>query len=214
EQRGLHASSSCKADAAPARPRRWCEQVTRRAPHGDAPAPGSARTDGEPQLARGRRPRRVHGAARSRPGRRRAVLRRGRPFARDRRMDVGQLDLRPEGGLERARRDAARWIEARPLAERALLAAAIGAVWVAGYHVIGWSTDPARALALDTALDRAIPFVPETVYLYGLVYPASLYPLFVIRSRALLRRAALAYVLVIVASLLCFVLLPVTCAGF
>lgn len=109
--------------------------------------------------------------------------------------------------------DASRWIDQHPFAERVLLAVTIAASWSAGYHAIGWTTDPGRAVALDTALDRAIPFVPEAVYLYGLVYGASLYPLFVVRSRDLLRRAALAYVLVIAASLLCFVLFPVTCAG-
>lgn len=116
--------------------------------------------------------------------------------------------------LRGAWQEAADWIQRHPLAERVLLAFTIAASWIAGYHAIGWTTDLGQAVTLDTALDRAIPFVPETVYLYGLVYGASLYPLFVIRSRELLRRAAMAYVAVIVASLLCFLLFPVTCAGF
>jgi hypothetical protein len=136
-------------------------------------------------------------------------------------MNTEGAPVRPEhvgvGGaasVGAAWRDAARWIDAHPLGERVLLAAAIATSWSAGYHAIGWTTDVGAAVALGTALDRAVPFVPETVYLYGLVYAASLYPLFAIRSRALLRRAALAYVLVIAASLTCFALFPVTCAGF
>ncbi len=120
----------------------------------------------------------------------------------------------PTRRLEGAWRGAARWLDQHPLGERVALAGAIATAWIAGYHAIGWTTDLDRAVRLDTALDRAIPFVPQTVYLYGLVYGASLYPLFVIRSRALLWRAAAAYVLVIAASLLCFVVFPVTCAGF
>lgn len=135
-------------------------------------------------------------------------------------MSASEVGVRVEtapahgGRLQEAWRDAAGCLDRHPLAERVLLAVSIAASWIAGYHAIGWSTDLGQAVALDTALDRAIPFVPETVYLYGLVYAASLYPLFVIRSRALLRRTAVAYVAVIAASLVCFLLFPVTCAGF
>lgn len=112
----------------------------------------------------------------------------------------------PSRGL----RTAADYLEGRPRVERVLTAVVIATAWMGGYHAIGWSLDPARAVSLTTPLDEAVPFVPETVYVYGLVYGAALYPLFVVRSRALLRRTALAYVAVIAVSLASFLVFPVT----
>lgn len=108
----------------------------------------------------------------------------------------------------------AAWLDAHPLAERLLIGVTVMTLWTGGYHLIGWGTDPARTRSLATGLDRAIPFVPETVYLYGLVYGAALYPLFALRSRRLLHRTTLAYLLVIGVSLGCFALFPVSCAAF
>lgn len=127
------------------------------------------------------------------------------------------IDLSHDGGAharsgDLAHRGAA-WLEAHPLAERAIIAVTVSTLWTGGYHLIGWTTDPTRTTSLATGLDRAIPFVPETVYLYGLVYGAALYPLFALRSRRLLHRTVLAYLLVIGASLTCFALFPVSCAS-
>jgi hypothetical protein len=105
------------------------------------------------------------------------------------------------------------FLDVRPRTERVLTAVILALAWTGGYQTIGWSIDGGRAVSLATPLDGAIPFIPETVYLYGLVYGAALYPLFVVRSRALLRRTALAYVVVIAVSLACFVVFPVTCAA-
>lgn len=105
---------------------------------------------------------------------------------------------------------AAELLEVRPRTERALVAATLATAWMGGYQAVGWSLDPTRAASLMTPLDQAIPFLPASVYLYGLVYGAALYPLFVVRSRALLRRTALAYVAVIATSLTAFVAFPVS----
>lgn len=127
-------------------------------------------------------------------------------------IDLGHA---PEAGArpgDLAQRGAA-WLGAHPLAERVLIAVTVSTLWTGGYHLIGWRTDPTRATSLATGLDRAIPFVPESVYLYGLVYGAALYPLFALRSRRLLHRTTLSYLLVIGASFACFALFPVSCAS-
>jgi hypothetical protein len=87
------------------------------------------------------------------------------------------------------------------------------ALFVAGYFAVGRAVDPARARELSTALDRKIPFVARTVWIYLAVFPASLFPLFVVRGRALFRRTIAAYAAVIVVSLAAFVLVPVTSVG-
>ena len=86
-------------------------------------------------------------------------------------------------------------------------------LFAAGYFGVGLAVDPARARALGTVLDAAIPFIPETIWIYLLVFPASLAPLFVVRSQRLFRRAMSAYAVAIVASVLVFALFPVTSAG-
>lgn len=105
------------------------------------------------------------------------------------------------------------WSTRRAGAERVLLALACFTLWKWGYAEIAWRLDPARGRSLATPIDDAIPFAAATVYLYGLAFGATLFPFFVVRSRALLRRIALAYVLVITASFLCYVLFPVSAAA-
>lgn len=75
---------------------------------------------------------------------------------------------------------------------------------------IGHRVDPAQAATLWTSLDRAIPFVPWTVYLYSWVYTSMLYPVFVIRCPALFDRILRAYVFVLGLSLLFFAFFPVS----
>lgn len=101
-----------------------------------------------------------------------------------------------------------------PVVERALLTAGLVLLWTAGYHGIGRWVDPARAASLETPLDLAIPFVPESVYLYGLVYVVALLPAFVVRDRLLFRSVCAAYAAVIGTSLLAFALFPVSVVGF
>jgi hypothetical protein len=126
-------------------------------------------------------------------------------------LDLQQRE--PAGAVAAAAERARAWRDAHPRVERVAIAVVLAAAWTVGYQLIGRAIDPRRAVSLRTPLDAAIPFVPETIFLYGLVYGAALYPLFVVRSLPLLRRAALAYALVIGGSLLCFGLFPVTCAG-
>lgn len=87
------------------------------------------------------------------------------------------------------------------------------ALFIGGYFGLGWAVDPSRARSLATPVDAAIPFVPWTIYPYLLIFPASLFPLFAVRSGRLFRRAILAYAIAIVVSLAVFVAWPVTSSG-
>lgn len=142
----------------------------------------------------------------------------GRAFAMASRMSSVVIDIGGRAGVGSGSGDLAHrgavWLDAHPLAERVLIAVTVTTLWSGGYHLIGWGTDPARTTSLATGLDRAIPFIPETVYLYGLVYGAALYPLIALRSRRLLYRTTLAYLLVIGASLTCFMVFPVAGVDF
>ena len=93
---------------------------------------------------------------------------------------------------------------------RALLVVGVVAFFIAGYFGVGLSVDPSRARDLGTALDRRIPFIAASVWVYLWVFPASLLPLFVVRCPRLFRRTLLAYGLAIAASLIVFVAFPVT----
>jgi membrane-associated phospholipid phosphatase len=117
-------------------------------------------------------------------------------------------------GIGDIARRAVVWRDAHPLGERLLIAAGLAVAWTVSYHVLARIIDAGRAVSLRTPFDAAVPFLPWTIVGYGLCYGAALYPAFVVRSPALLRRIALAYVVVIAASLACFVLFPVTSAGF
>jgi hypothetical protein len=94
--------------------------------------------------------------------------------------------------------------------ERALLSAAVIALFVIGYFAIGRSIRPESAHDLATAWDRRIPFVAWTVWIYLWLFPASLLPLFVVRCPRLFRRTIAAYTIVIVVSLAVFAAYPVT----
>ena len=99
------------------------------------------------------------------------------------------------------------------LSARLGLAGAFLAVTAAGFELIGWTASAERAAALWTPLDRAIPFVPWTVFLYSWVYTAMAYPLFVVRDGRLFGQVVKAYGLVVGVSLLTFALFPVTSAA-
>jgi len=96
---------------------------------------------------------------------------------------------------------------------RAFLTIGVVAFFIAGYFGVGLSVDPARARDLGTVLDRRIPFIVPSVWVYLWVFPASLLPLFVVRCPRLFLRTILAYGLAIAASLVVFVALPVTSIG-
>jgi membrane-associated phospholipid phosphatase len=97
--------------------------------------------------------------------------------------------------------------------ERTALVAPLVILFFGGYFWIGLSADPARARSLATPLDRAIPFLPASIFLYAWVYSGFLFPLFAVRCSRLFRRVAAAYLLVIVVSLLCFAIFPVAATG-
>lgn len=67
---------------------------------------------------------------------------------------------------------------------------------------------PARELALS-AIDRAVPFVPETIWVYGTVSYTTLFALFWIRDRAALRRLVLTLIVAAAICWLGFALYPV-----
>lgn len=94
--------------------------------------------------------------------------------------------------------------------ERLALTVGLVTFFIGGYFGVGRSTNPERARELSSAIDEQIPFVAGSVWVYLLVFPAALIPLFVVRCPRLFRRTALAYASVITISLICFVALPVT----
>ena len=93
------------------------------------------------------------------------------------------------------------------------MATGVAALFLLGYFGVGWSIDPARARQLSTVLDQRIPFVAASVWVYLWVFPASLLPLFLVRSPELFRRTLLAYTIAIAVSVVFFVALPVTSSG-
>ncbi len=97
--------------------------------------------------------------------------------------------------------------------ERLLLTLAVLAYFVAGFETVAAVAAPGRAHTLHTAFDDAIPLVPWTVFLYSWVYASALYPVFVLRSRALLRRAVVAATLTLTVAFVCFAVYPVTSVG-
>lgn len=96
------------------------------------------------------------------------------------------------------------------LLEKAALCLFVLVFTFSGYFAVGLTADPSRAHSLDTALDRAIPFLPWTVYLYAWVYTVMFYPVFVVRCPYLFRRMVLAYVVVAAVACACWVAFPVT----
>jgi len=93
---------------------------------------------------------------------------------------------------------------------RPLLTIGVVAFFLAGYFGVGRYVDPASARDLGSALDRRIPFIAASVWVYLWVFPASLLPLFLVRCPRLFQRTLLAYGLAIGASLFVFVAFPVT----
>jgi len=62
---------------------------------------------------------------------------------------------------------------------------------------------------LDVALDHATPYVPEWVFIYGLLYTVAALPLVVPFERLAFRRVAAAYLSIEALSFVVFVLFPV-----
>ncbi len=100
----------------------------------------------------------------------------------------------------------------KPLAERAVLTVSLIVFFIAGYFGIGLSRTPDQARELKIFLDEKIPFIARSVWIYLLIFPSALIPLFVVRCQRLFRRTAVAYAAAISFSLICFAVFPVTSA--
>ena len=98
------------------------------------------------------------------------------------------------------------------LAGRALVAGLVLVYFSSGVAGITFLTRGRAFHELWTPLDRAIPFVPWTVYLYSWSYTFALYPLFTVRCPRLFRRVALAFIATITTHMACFFAFPVTAA--
>jgi membrane-associated phospholipid phosphatase len=98
--------------------------------------------------------------------------------------------------------------------EKLLWTLALVCVVFPGYWAIGLHQDPEHAHRLVTALDNAVPYRPEWMFVYGGVYTALLLPCFVVKDDALFRRVALAYLFTLLVSFAVFLAYPVTTAHF
>lgn len=100
----------------------------------------------------------------------------------------------------------------KTLAERTVLTVSLIVFFIAGYFGIGLSRTPDQARELKILLDDKIPFIARSVWIYLLIFPSALIPLFVVRCQRLFRRTAVAYAAAISFSLICFAVFPVTSA--
>lgn len=105
-----------------------------------------------------------------------------------------------------------RFFRCSSAAERAALTLALVIFFIAGYFGVGHSRDPSGAGELQIFLDDQIPFIAGSVWIYLLIFPAALVPLFIVRCQRLFRRTALAYAAVISVSLIFFATFPITSA--
>ena len=100
----------------------------------------------------------------------------------------------------------------KTLAERVVLTVSLIVFFIAGSFGIGLSRTPDQARELKILLDDKIPFIARSVWIYLLIFPSALIPLFVVRCQRLFRRTAVAYAAAISFSLICFAVFPVTSA--
>lgn len=85
------------------------------------------------------------------------------------------------------------------------------AVWAATYTAIAAWTSGMETHSLDTALDRAIPFIPEFVFVYVFCYVLPFAPFVARIDGAHLRHMILAFCLTSAVTFACFLLFPVYC---
>ena len=95
-----------------------------------------------------------------------------------------------------------------------LTAFAIVSIGMIPYRWLGDNTDVTTAANLSTALDRAIPFLPWTIFVYSWVYSQMFYPIFIIRSEDLFWRTVKAFIFIVSVDLIFYWLFPVTAWGF
>jgi hypothetical protein len=97
--------------------------------------------------------------------------------------------------------------------ERLAATAGLVTFFIVGYFGVGRSISSAMTFDMATSLDRRIPFIAQSVWIYFWVFTAALIPLFVVKCPRLFRRTVLAYGLVIAISLICFKVYPATSAS-
>jgi hypothetical protein len=93
---------------------------------------------------------------------------------------------------------------------RATSAAALLALWGAGYFLMANSLVMRQARDLATPIDGAIPFLGWTVWIYLAGLPLIAAPLFALRAEPAFHRAARSYALAMLASFACFAAIPVS----
>jgi membrane-associated phospholipid phosphatase len=134
-------------------------------------------------------------------------------FPAERPLRPGTVVLRAKSMLERVK--IARRLQQRTAIVIERLAATAGLVtfFIVGYFGVGRSISSAMTFDMATSLDRRIPFIAQSVWIYFWVFTAALIPLFVVKCPRLFRRTVLAYGLVIAISLICFKAYPATSAS-
>ena len=66
---------------------------------------------------------------------------------------------------------------------------------------------PTVDVAFD--LDYQIPLIPSFMFIYAMIYPIAIFPLFLIASRVVFKRVIVAYCVLEILTLLCFLIFPV-----
>ncbi|MEW6076644.1 MAG: phosphatase PAP2 family protein [Thermodesulfobacteriota bacterium] len=95
------------------------------------------------------------------------------------------------------------------LSERLFAATGIYALFFASYTLANRTVSLESAVNLTLPVDRAIPFIPEFVYPFYLLYGFIVLPSFLIKSRRLFYRSVAAFSSLIVMSAVIFLLFPV-----
>jgi hypothetical protein len=104
-------------------------------------------------------------------------------------------------------------VSGRTLRHRAPWAAALLALWGAGYFLIPNAVAMRHARDLATPFDGAIPFLGWSVWIYLAGLPLIAAPLFAVRAEPAFRRAARSCALIVLASFAYFAAVPVSSPG-
>jgi membrane-associated phospholipid phosphatase len=96
------------------------------------------------------------------------------------------------------------------LLERIILTTGLVTFFVLGYFGVASSVDPSHVHTLATTIDKKIPFLAGSIWMYLWVFPAAISPIFVIKCPYMFRRTAIAYGVTIAISFLFFIMFPTT----
>ena len=134
-------------------------------------------------------------------------------FPAERPLRPGTVMLRAKSMLERMKIAHRKQQRTAIVIERLAATAGLVTFFIVGYFGVGRSISSAMTFDMATSLDRRIPFIAQSVWIYFWVFTAALIPLFVVKCPRLFRRTVLAYGLVIAISLICFKAYPATSAS-